>query len=138
MIWNNTKQKVQGLQEFALGTLFLKKGVLNIQFHTVDVFFVWYLLPIPYVRVTCEISPGCSARAFVKDQWFTQSWLLWKTFDDSNNRNKISPERWLKNFSIISYKYYSILYITSLTKSSNLIVILSLNMSLGTVFWAEF
>ena len=31
--------------------------------------------------------------------WFTQSSLLWKTFDDSN---KSSPERWLQNYSTLS------------------------------------
>lgn len=61
----------------------------------------------------CKIFP--TKVAAEKDQsilklftlWIIQSWLIWKTFHDSNDSSKINPEWWLQNYSIIFYKNYS-------------------------------
>ena len=77
------------------------------------IFFVWYLIPTSRYRVKCSLvallkllynfpDKICVTERPLKFKailWFTQRWLFWKIFDDSNNSNKVSPKQWLQNYS---------------------------------------
>ena len=73
----------------------LKLLVENVQFYTADVFFVWYLIPAPYIKLTSGIFTGCTTRAFVKLSWLKlqerKTVQIYLFHDGGRYRIEISP-----------------------------------------------